>query len=84
MLAESYEASEAFTKLRIFSKKNQKTYVEGAKKFTPADIAVIIQLIAAFDERFRSVKTDLHELLLHLLVYYIVQKAGQGAWRQSL
>lgn len=84
MLAESYEASEAFTKLRIFSKKNQKTYIEGAKKFTPAEIGAIIQLLAAFDERFRSVKTDLHELLLHLLVYYIVQKAGQGAWRQSL
>lgn len=84
MLAESYEPSEAFTKLRIFSKKNQKSYSEGAKRFSTSDIAAIVQLLAAFDERFRSVKTDLHELLLHLLVYYIVQKAGQGAWRQSL
>jgi DNA polymerase III subunit delta len=84
MLAEGYQASEAFTKLRIFSKKNQKTYLEGAEKFAAAEIATIIQLLASFNERFRSVKTDLHELLLHLLVYYIVQKAGQGAWQQSL
>ena len=84
MLAEDYESSEAFTRLRIFSKKNQKTYLAGSKKFAPSDLSAIVQLIAAFDERFRSVKTDLHELLLHLLVYYIVQKAGQGAWQPSL
>jgi DNA polymerase III subunit delta len=84
MLAEGYESSEAFTKLRIFSKKNQKAYMEGGANFTATDIATIIQLIATFDERFRSIKTDLHELLLHLLVYYIVRKAGQGAWRLNL
>jgi len=84
MIAESYESSEAFTRLRIFSKKNQKTYTEGSRRFTAADIATIVQLLAAFDERFRSFKTDLHEVLLHLLLYYIVQRAGQGAWQQSL
>jgi len=82
MLAENYEASEAFPKLRIFSKKNQKTYLEGSRKFTAADLEWIVRLLAAFDERFRSIRTDLHALLLHLLVYYIVQKAGQGAWQQ--
>jgi DNA polymerase-3 subunit delta len=84
MLAENYEAGEAFPKLRIFSKKNQRTYIEGNRKFTASDLETIVRLLVEFDERFRSIRTDLHALLLHLLVYYIVQKAGQGAWRLSL
>ncbi len=84
MLADNYEAAEAFPKLKIFSKKNQKTYGTGNRKFSAAEIEDIVQLLAVFDERFRSVRSDLHALLLHLLVYYIAAKAGQGAWRQFL
>jgi DNA polymerase III subunit delta len=83
MLAENYEPAEAYPKLRIFSKKNQKTYGEANRRFSAVEVQAVLQLLAEFDMRFRTVKTDLHELLLHLLVYYIVQKAGQGAWRQS-
>jgi hypothetical protein len=84
MLAENYEAAEAFPKLRIFSKKNQRTYIEGNRNFGASDLETIVRLLVQFDERFRSIRTDLHALLLHLLVYYIVQRAGQGAWRLSL
>ena len=83
MLAANYESAEAFQKLRIFSKKNQKTYAEGSRRFTGDDLELIVRLLVQFDERFRSVKADLHELLLRLLVYYIVAKAGKGAWLQS-
>jgi DNA polymerase-3 subunit delta len=82
--AQNYEVSEAFTRLRIMSKRNQRTYLEGARKFSTADLANIRLLLAAFDERMRSLRSDLHALLLHLLVYYIVQRAGQGAWQRSL
>jgi DNA polymerase-3 subunit delta len=82
MLAENYSPVEAFPKLRIYSKKNQKTYNEGNRRFSAHEIADVVQLLAAFDERFRSVRSDLHALLLHLLVYYIARRAGQGAWRQ--
>jgi hypothetical protein len=84
MLAENYESAEAFPKLRIWSKKSQKTYIEGSKRYTASDIEAILQLLTSFDERLRSIRTDLHELLLRLLVYYIVERAGQGAWRQPL
>jgi DNA polymerase III subunit delta len=84
MLAENYQGAEAFPKLRIFSKRNQKTYLEGNSRFTAEDIERVVTCLAVFDERFRSFKSDLHGLLLHLLVYYIVRKAGQGAWRQFL
>ncbi len=66
------------------SKRNQRTYLEGARKFSTADLENIRLLLAAFDERMRSIRGDLHALLLHLLVYYIVQRAGQGAWQRSL
>ncbi len=82
--AQNYEASEAFSRLRVMSKRNQRTYLEGARRFSSDDLDAIRQLLAAFDERMRSFRSDLHSLLLHLLVYYIVQRAGQGAWRQSL
>ena len=82
--AQNFEVSEAFTRLRIMSKRNQRTYLEGARKFSVADLENIRLLLAAFDERMRSIRSDLHALLLHLLVYYIVQRAGQGAWRHSL
>jgi DNA polymerase-3 subunit delta len=84
MLADNYPPADAFPKLRIFSKRSQKTYTEGCGAFSLGDMENIVQLITAFDERFRSVRTDLHALLLHLLVYYIVQRAGRGAWRLSL
>ena len=84
MLAENYEPAEAFPRLRIFSKRNQKTYIEASRKFSAADLDTVVQLLTEFDERFRSVRTELHALLLHLLVYYIVRKAGQGAWRLNL
>jgi DNA polymerase-3 subunit delta len=84
MASANYESSEAFPKLRIFSKKNQKTYLEGHRQFSASDIETIVQLLVEFDERFRSMKSDLHELLLRLMVYYIVRKAGQGAWQLSL
>jgi DNA polymerase-3 subunit delta len=84
MLAANYESSEAFPKLRIFSKKSQKTYLEGHRQFSASDIQMIVRMLVEFDERFRSVKGDLHELLLRLMVYYIVRKAGRGAWQLSL
>jgi len=82
--AQNFEVSEAFSRLRIMSKRNQRTYLEGTRRYSAADLRNIRLLLAAFDERLRSVRSDLHALLLHLLVYYIVQRAGQGAWRHSL
>lgn len=82
LLADNYEMAEACAKLRITSKKNQKTYGEGARGFAAADVEAVILCLNSFDERLRSFRSDLHPLLLRLMIYYIVQRAGQGAWRQ--
>ena len=84
MRAANYEGSEAFQKLRIYSKRSQKTYLEGARRYSSEDLALIVRLLVEFDERFRSVKADLHDLLLRLLVYYLVARSGRGAWQLSL
>jgi DNA polymerase III delta subunit len=84
MLADNYAPTDAFPKLRILSRRNQKTYTEGSASFTLEQVEAILRLLTAFDERLRSLRSDLHGLLLHLLVYYIVRRAGQGAWQQSL
>ena len=82
LLEENYELAEACPKMRIFGRKSQNSFLEGTRKYSFADISAVTLLLAEFEERFRSVKADLHHLLLHLLIYYIVQRAGQGAWRQ--
>ena len=82
LLADNYEMAEACAKLRITSRKNQKTYQDGSRNYTAADLEAVILCLAAFEERLRSFKADLHPLLLRLAIYYIVQRAGQGAWRQ--
>ncbi len=74
--------TEACAKLRITSKKNQKTYADASRLFTADDTQSVILCLAGFDERLRSFRSDLHPLLLRLLLYYIVQRAGRGAWRQ--
>jgi DNA polymerase-3 subunit delta len=82
LLADNYEMSEACAKLRITSRKNQKTYTDASRGFPAADVESVILCLAGFDERLRSFRSDLHPLLLRLMLYYIVQRAGRGAWRQ--
>jgi len=83
MIEESFEPSEAFTRLRILSKRNQRTYQEGSRHFSGADLQSIVLLLATFDERLRLTKAEAHGLLLHLVIYYITRRAGQGAWRME-
>jgi DNA polymerase III subunit delta len=81
LLAENYELTEACTKLRITSRKNQKTYGEAAQGFSAPEVESVLLCLHGFEERMRSFKSDLHPLLLRMMVYYIVQRAGRGAWR---
>jgi DNA polymerase-3 subunit delta len=80
LAAENYEVSEICAKLNIRSKKSQRTYQEGSRRFSAAELETILLALAEFDARFRSVKADLHPLLLQLMVYYIAVRGGRGAW----
>ncbi|HVO40121.1 MAG TPA: DNA polymerase III subunit delta, partial [Spirochaetia bacterium] len=62
LLAENYETAEAFSRLRITSKRSQKTYLEGSRRFSSSELSSIRLLLADFDERFRTIRADLHAL----------------------
>ncbi len=81
LTAENYGVAEACARLNIRSKKSQRTYQEGNSRFSATELESVLLALAEFDARFRSVKADLHPLLLQLMVYYIVVRGGQGAWR---
>jgi DNA polymerase III subunit delta len=81
LVAENYAASEACTKLRITTKRSQRTYLEGDRRFTAEELQAVLLLLAEFDARFRSIRADLHPVLLQLMLYYIVKRGGGGAWQ---
>jgi DNA polymerase III subunit delta len=83
MRSDNFDPAEAFSRERITSKKSQKTYAEGLKSFNREELNQILLLLADFDVRFRMFRTDLHGFLLRLLLYYIVSRGGQGAWKQT-
>ncbi len=81
LIAGNYTLSEAFSRLRIKSKRVQKIYLESDKNYKAAEIKGIIMLIAEFEVRLRSVKSNLQDFLLNLFLYYVIVRGGKGAWR---
>ncbi len=81
LLSQNYEPSEALAKLRITAKKARETYMAACRGYSRRELQSILLLLAEFDSRFRAVRLDMHTLLLHLMVYYIVVRGGEGAWR---
>lgn len=81
LIAGNYTLSEAFSRLRIKSKRVQKIYLESDKNYKAAEIKGIIMLIAEFEVRLRSVKSNLQAFLLNLFLYYVIVRGGKGAWR---
>jgi DNA polymerase-3 subunit delta len=83
LLEQNYEPSEACQKSGLTTKKAQHTYLEGSRSYTSQELETIVLLLTEFDSRFRSIKADLHPLLLHLMLYYIIARGGSGTWKYS-
>lgn len=69
LLEQQYNAAEAFSKLRIMWKKNQKIYSLGAQKYSLMELRHIISHIVQYDTWLRSDKGDVHSLLLSMFLY---------------
>jgi DNA polymerase-3 subunit delta len=81
LLGQAYSFEEAFSRLSLRSRKIQKVYAEGCRRYSPAELTAIIKLSARFDLRVRALKSVLHACLLELFLYYAVVKGGEGYFR---
>jgi DNA polymerase-3 subunit delta len=81
LVEQRYSLEEAFSRLKIRGKKVQKIYADGLRAYTLAELRDIVQLIARFDRRARSLKSTLQACLLQLFLYYLVVRGGRGSWR---
>ena len=76
-----YSYEEAFARSKITGKRMQKTYSAALQRYSLGELQAIIQLIARFDYRVRSLGAVLHPNLLQLFIYYLIVKGGRGAFR---
>ncbi len=77
-LAERFPADEAFSALKVFSKKAQANFQIGARHYSLADLQAILILTSDFDQRLRQFRTEHHSLLLELYLYYTIVKKGRA------
>jgi DNA polymerase-3 subunit delta len=82
LLGENYPLQEAYGKLRIMSKRNQKTYGDAVKKFSARELEDIIVLFADFDEELRSTRGDLQTRLLEIFLYSVIVRKGGNFLRK--
>jgi len=72
LLEQQYSAADAFSKLNIRWKRNQKIYSGGARMYSLAELKHVISLIVRYDTWLRSDKGEVHTLLLSLFLYKCV------------
>jgi DNA polymerase-3 subunit delta len=83
LMLNNFSSADAFGRLKIFSKRNQRTYGEGHKNFTPEELEDIIVLFADFDEELRSVRSDTQSHLIDIFLYSIIRRKGKNFLRES-
>jgi len=81
LIEQRYSHEEAFSRVKISGKRMQKIYAEGARQYSLDELQAIVLLIARFDYRVRSLKSNLHATLLQLFLYYLVVRGGSGDFR---
>jgi DNA polymerase-3 subunit delta len=81
LIESRYSYQEAFSRVNMSSKRMQKIYAEGCRRYTLEELRAIIRLIARFDCRVRSLGSVLHPTLLQLFLYYLIVRGGEGSFR---
>jgi DNA polymerase III delta subunit len=77
LLSSGVSSGEAFVRLKVTTRRNQRIYSEGAKNFSTTHLENIIVLCADFDEQLRSGgRPELHSRLLELFLYSIICRKG--------
>jgi DNA polymerase-3 subunit delta len=72
LLEDQYSRKEAFTKLKLKSKRMQNNYVSGHKNYSREKVERIIVTIAQYDGYIKEMQTDAHPLLMSLFLFHCV------------
>ncbi len=68
--------AEAFSRLNIRSKRNQRTYALAAEQFSRGEIEQILERLVEYDTLFRSLRPAMHRGLEQQLIYVLVVRGG--------
>ncbi len=74
LLAQNVNQSEAFLKSNIRGKKSQKTYMEAVRNYKTRELEKIIILIEEYDNRLRTVRTEMQESVIEMFLYNCIKK----------
>ncbi len=72
---------EAWRVLKVSGKRAQASLARAAERYQAAELQAILRVLAEFDLRIRAAAGHMQLSLLRLLLYYVVVRGGQGAWR---
>lgn len=71
LLDRRYSPDEAFRQIPLRGKRNQRNYMTARSNFPTTRVEAIIALIADFDGRLRSLRTEAEQVSLELFLYHI-------------
>jgi len=74
MLAKRIPQPEALLKSNIRGKKSQKTYLEGVRNYRIQELERIISLTMEYDNRLRTVRTELQDSVVEMFIYNCIRK----------
>jgi DNA polymerase-3 subunit delta len=74
MLSRRTPQPEALQKSNIRGKKSQKTYLEGVRNYRIPELEKIITLTMEYDNRLRSVRTEMQDSVVEMYIYNCIRK----------
>ena len=77
LLNNNYSMDEAFKKVALRNKKGKDTYSIASKNYSLKEIEGLVMLVADYDNKIRSYKTEMHMQLLQLFLYHAVVCGGR-------
>ena len=75
------DRQQAWRVLKVSGKRAQASLARAAERYQAAELQAILRVLAEFDLRIRAAAQHMQLSLLRLLLYYVVVRGGQGAWR---
>ena len=73
MLSLHFPQGEALIKSNIRGKRNQQIYMDGTRHYKIKELQKIIPLTEEYDNRLRSVKTEMLESILQMFLYHCIK-----------